>query len=433
MAIILISLFIFFLIRKKYEYILYLFIFLNLVIPRNDNFESLIKLSFGFDTRLLFIMFMILILIVKGRNGLLTFGKVEIITFTIILGTMIIGVFRGYQNTNSFLNSDIRVFLTFILTYYVLQKWMIVFKIDFFKVIKITIIGGIIYSSITIFIYLFLRGDFLAYLYGEVYAVIWGNRVTFPNNTAQYVLLFFSMYMIFAKENPLLNIFSIMLNILSILIAQNRTIISVCLLMIFVVAIYLLFYRFVNKKITPLFLSKLFFVAPLLILVIVLLSQSSILANSELGEEVLSRFSDEGYGSVDYRSSTNVYAIKEVKNLFWGDGLGKEMLSGGPGLGSYEVSFVDNIFVSVYAKLGLVGFFIIALITIYGLFINLRAYVISKNPLFLIIFIIYPGYLINASYMTSQIIHSAPVYLMYFLLLIFPQEIIYRKKFNREV
>ncbi|GAB1777010.1 hypothetical protein P4643_08085 [Priestia megaterium] len=432
MAIILISLFIFFLIRKRYEYILYLFIFLNLVIPRNDNFESLIKLSFGFDTRLLFIIFMILILIVKG-NGLLTFGKVEIISFIIILGTMTIGVFRGYQNTNSFLNSDIRVFLTFILTYYVLRKWIVVFKMDFFKVIKITIIGGIIYSSATIFIYLFLKGDFLAYLYGEVYAEIWGNRVTFPNNTAQYVLLFFSMYMIFVKENTLLNIFSIMLNVLSILIAQNRTIISVCLLMILVVTIYFLFSKFVNKKITSLFLSQLFFVAPLLILLIVLSSHSSILANSDLGGELLSRFSDEGSGTIDYRSSTNMYAIKEVKSIFWGDGLGKEMLSGGAGLGSYEVSFVDNVFVSVYAKLGLVGFFIIALITIYGLFINLRAYVISKNPLFLIIFIIYPGYLINASYMTSQIIHSAPVYLMYFLLLIFPQEIIYRQKINRRI
>jgi len=431
-AIILISLFIFFLIRKRYEYILYLFIFLNLVIPRNDNFESLIKLSFGFDTRLLFIIFMILILIVKG-NGLLTFGKVEIISFIIILGTMTIGVFRGYQNTNSFLNSDIRVFLTFILTYYVLRKWIVVFKMDFFKVIKITIIGGIIYSSATIFIYLFLKGDFLAYLYGEVYAEIWGNRVTFPNNTAQYVLLFFSMYMIFVKENTLLNIFSIMLNVLSILIAQNRTIISVCLLMILVVTIYFLFSKFVNKKITSLFLSQLFFVAPLLILLIVLSSHSSILANSDLGGELLSRFSDEGSGTIDYRSSTNMYAIKEVKSIFWGDGLGKEMLSGGAGLGSYEVSFVDNVFVSVYAKLGLVGFFIIALITIYGLFINLRAYVISKNPLFLIIFIIYPGYLINASYMTSQIIHSAPVYLMYFLLLIFPQEIIYRQKINRRI
>ncbi|WP_028401705.1 O-antigen polymerase [Ectobacillus panaciterrae] len=429
MTIILLTLLLFFFIRKKYDYILYLFIFSNLVIPRNNNFEALIGFiskNIIWDTRLWLLIIMSFILAIKGGKKLLIFSKIEIIVFTSIWGILIIGILIGRQNHNSYLTSDIRLLLEFILTYIVLQKWINLFRIDSNKIIKTFIISGIVYSCLTIFIYLFLRGSFLAYLYGDVYGVIWGNRVTFPNNTAQYIFLFLSIYMIFIKKNRMLNTIAILLNSISLLMSQNRTLISLGIIMIFFILIYLFLYKAINKKITSLYVGILFFTIPILLLLGIVLVNSPLLANSDLIGEVLSRFTNEGSGSVDYRIVTNEYAIESVQNSILGDGLGKEIMSGGgSSLGSYKVSFVDNVFVSLYVKLGVVGTCLVALIIIYGFILNLKAYIVSKDILFLIILIIYPGYIINASYMTSQFIHSAPVYLAYFLLLFLPKERLY--------
>ncbi|MGG4036983.1 O-antigen ligase family protein [Heyndrickxia ginsengihumi] len=412
-------------IREKYEKIFFIFIFINLVIPLNTNLESKILFLDNnvLDTRLWVLIFMIILMIIKKSN--LNFRTN--INQTIFIGVFIcltaVGVLIGYKNNNIYLINDTKLFIKWIITYFVFFQWIILFKIDYKKVLRGFVVGGFIYACLTIVLYLFFRGSFLISIYGPIYGSIWADRITFPNNTAQYVVIFISFYLVYKKEKIKFNVFSIILNFISIFLSQNRTLIIIGTAMFILTSIIFFILGILKRKITLQFLGFTFISIPILLFIAAFISRTSFFKSNTLVKQIIDRFSNEGLGTVSYRIYTNEYAIRSVNSPILGDGLGKALMSGGMSFNRYLVSFVDNAFINIYAKLGLVGLVMLFLFFFYSLYANLRAYIKSRNELYLIFILIIPGYIILSCYMTSQFLHSAPVYLAYFLFIILPDYI----------
>lgn len=427
MTIIIFSLFVYYLIKKRYNHIFAIFIFINIAIPRNDNLEYLIKFNLLFDTRLIYLLLMLLILLFKVKKFLFT--KFEVAIYILLTGIIAIGAFIGRDNL--FFTYDIKLISSLVLSYFVFIKWIKVFDIKIKNVLKIFIINSIIYSLSTIIIFIFFRGEFLAYIYGDIYGSIWGDRVTFSNNTAQYIWIFLSIYYIYLNKELPLNYISVILNFISILMAQNRTIITLFLLMLFVIVVILSFEKF-KRGVSLLFLGISCIVLSLSVCFFYIFSDN-LLGNNKLLGDLVSRFNNEGSGTLVYREITNKYAIESVEdNKFLGEGLGKEIWSGGNLSNRYIGSFIDNVFVSIYVKLGIIGSGFIILFFIYGIVQLLKAFILSRSILSLLLLLLYPGYLIGSTYMTSQFIHSPPVYFTLFLLLVVSQDQLNIIKNNNE-
>jgi cell division protein FtsW (lipid II flippase) len=131
----------------------------------------------------------------------------------------------------------------------------------------------------------------------------------------------------------------------------------------------------------------------LIILVSIITSAMFIIApNLSLNKNVSSRSSDalqEGFKthSLQIRFLTYLHVYNEIKkNVLFGQGIGDTIVL--PYLNQREISLVDNSYLVIIWKLGLVGFLIFA--SIYFLFIKKAIYIIqnSKTRLYIVISIV---------------------------------------------
>lgn len=397
---------------RHYNYIFFIFIFINVGIPNKDRFEETIGLIP--NSRFIILVIMLIFLLIHRKKTLFS-TKSEFIIYTIIFSSIIIGILNG--KGNPFMQYDLRVISNVILTFFVFFKWIAYYKIKIDKVIRYYMVSGIIFSIITLILYLFFKGEFIAYIYGDVYGSIWGDRITFPNNSSQYITILLSTYFIFIKSNIALNYFSILLNGISVLMSQNRTVISLLIVMLIFVLFVLTIYTVLLKKIKYINSSIIFIACSIIISLVFILSQSTFVIENKLISDLLARFTQEGSGSFEYRTITNSYAIETVENKFFGDGIGEEMWSGGYLPYRYIGSLVDNMFISIYVKLGVFGVVLISSLLIFAFIRIVKFFIKTKNILYLILFCIYPGYIVISALLTSQLLHSPSVYLSFYLLL----------------
>lgn len=427
MSIIVYLLFFWFLITKKYNNILFLLIFINVAIPKNEILEHFIRFNLVYDTRFVILILMLLVLIFRGEFSKLRIHRWSFLLFSLIVFSFTIGIFRGGNNLYFFY--DVKLFITLILTFLVTLLWVKFVNIPIQKMIKYFIVNGIIYSLSTLFMYFLLDQSSLQALYGEIYGNIWGSRITFSNNTIQYVIVFISSYLIWKKINIKLNYISLILNFFSIIIAQNRTIIIITLATAFLIFFIILSVKLLRKAVTYKDLSFIFLL-PSVLLIFLILGFLFDLSESNLIEDISNRFSQEGLSTLSYRNITNEFAINSVENILLGDGFGKILYSGGSLVNSYPVALIDNAFISIMAKLGILGVAIFISVILSTLILLFIEYKTNNDSFIALLMVIFPGYIVCSTYLTSQLIHAAPVYFTFFY--IFTISLLGRKERKNE-
>ncbi|MGE1038593.1 O-antigen ligase family protein, partial [Bacillus cereus] len=344
----------------------------------------------------------------------------NLIWFFMLLCMFMIALIKGLINGNPLIKSEMLLYIQIFIILVTLVLWVKKFKIKSIDLLNMCIVGGSVYSVIAILLSLFWK-DYLPSVYGDFYSEIWGatGRVTFQNVTALFMISFFSLYMIFTGKNVKINFLAIILFNIAILLSQTRSIIALYYVCFFIIGSYI-FMRYLLSK--SLKLKNLVFISiciPLICVVFLVVLKTFHIEDSVV-LDILNRF-NEGTGSIDSRVYTNNNILEDMTDPVLGNGIGYplEFLNAGGHLVS-EGSWVDNFFLSFYSKFGLVGVGIVIVIMICVFWLNIKCFIETKNEYFIIISIVYIPFLIICSFLTSQIIHSIQVCIIYFLIALIP-------------
>lgn len=426
MGFVLLGIFIICLIKNNYVFALSVYIIGLLGIPRNNDIERLFGIgidingSIFFDLRWLIVTTMFVFVIFKLDKNRIKFKVFNLIWFFMLLCMFIIALIKGLINGNPLIKSEMLLYIQIFITLVTLVLWIKKFKIKSVDLLNMCIVGGSVYSVIAILLSVFWK-DYLPSVYGDFYSEIWGatGRVTFQNVTALFMISFFSLYMIFTGKNVKINFLAIILFNIAILLSQTRSIIALYYVCFFIIGSYI-FMRYLLSK--SLKLKNLVFISICIPLICVafLVGLKTFHIEDSVALDILNRF-NEGTGSIDSRVYTNNNILEDVTDPVLGNGIGYplEFLNAGGHLVS-EGSWVDNFFLSFYSKFGLVGLGIVIVIMIYVFWLNIKYFIETKNEYFIIISIVYIPFLIICSFLTSQIIHSIQVCIIYFLIALIP-------------
>jgi hypothetical protein len=428
MGIILLLALISFLVKEKYNFALGIYIVSIFGIPRNSHIEKMIGMSIDIkgdiflDFRFIMIIIMFVYMLFKLNKQVLKIKIPNLIIVLLFLCIFIIALIKGAFSHNQLIKSELVLYIQLFVTIVTIGFWINIFKISTLNILRMCIIGGSLYSITAIFLAIFGK-SFLPSIYGEFYGTIWGaaGRVTFQNVTALFVISFFSIYMIFKKENKKMMLFTFVLNNIAILLSQTRSIIMLyygCLLIIVCIIIIgvMLTKRLNLKTLTYLFLGS----TVILIGSIICFQKTNILETSFLAD-VLKRFNESGTGSIDSRVYTNQYVIDSMEYSILGNGIGYSLkFFSASGSIVSEVGWIDNLFLSIYSKFGIIGAIALVGVIIYGLIINVKKLMDTKDSYFLIVSLVYIPFVVICAFLTSQLIHSIQVSLLYFIILLIP-------------
>ncbi|MGW6663041.1 O-antigen ligase family protein, partial [Peribacillus sp. NPDC055009] len=342
-------------------------------------------------------------------------------------------VAMGIVNDNRFLNYEIQLYPFLIIKICAFIGWIKTFKIGMSTLIHGFVLSSLCYSIFTILLYFFGQ-NILNDIYGSFYGDIWNSsgRVGFKNTTVLLIINLFSIYMIYSQKRIVLNLVNIILGSTSILISQTRSIIILYLLILLV-----LFVSFIIKSAlsnlnprTYLIFSIASFTIPFVFIIgFIVFNTDTLLIDS-----VKSRMFESNGGSLDSRKYTNQYNIGMIENNIIGDGLGKEMyfLGSNSQLNSID-TWIDNLFIYILVKFGLIGLILFILMVIIGLFKYIKEALIKKNVLSFIILIAYVPFIIITTFMTSQLLHSQQVYITFAFLYFICCKEKYFKNINKNV
>ncbi|MEO4020068.1 hypothetical protein [Bacillus paranthracis] len=435
MGFVLLGIFIICLIKKNYVFALSVYIISILGIPRNNDIEKMfgigidINRSIFFDLRWLIVIIMFVFIMLKLDKSRIKFKMFNLIWFFVLLCLFMISLIKGLINGNPLIKSEMVLYIQISITLFTLMVWIKKFKIQMLDLLNMCIVGGSVYSVIAILLSLFWK-DYLPSVYGDFYSEIWGatGRVTFQNVTVLFMISFFSLYMIFRGENVKLNFFAIVLFNIAILLSQTRSIIALYYVCFLIIGLCIFMKYLLSKTLKLKHLVFILICIPLTCVVLLVGVKTLHLMEDSVAVDILNRF-NEGSGSIDSRLYTNNNILEGMQSPILGNGIGYPLkfLNAGGHLVS-EGSWIDNFFISFYSKFGLVGVGIVIIIMIYAFGVNIKCFINTKDEYFMIISIVYIPFLIICSFLTSQIIHSIQVYIIYFIIVLIP---IIGKKYSR--
>ena len=409
MGIIIVFLGLYFLWRNEKLNLFILYLSSNLIVPSNQYIESILGITkFGIDIRDLLIV-MLLMLIIPKKYTIkvkLSFNYVLVVISIIIIYYLI-----GYANENEFLFSDVKTYIKLVILYIVINQ-VIKDKEDIKKVIKSLIFSGLLYSFVVIYIYIFQQ-DSLPTIYGSLLYSWWGNRIYFTNNSFLIISIFLASYLMFKGENIFYHILVIISGLTAILMSQTKTLIIVILInyILMLIISFIIQIRKSQVKIKLLFLSPFMFILISLIIIGIYFqvkdNTNGILFN------VIERFSD-GNKSLSVREITNIYYFSSILNNPLGQGLGKELiLFNANGSIATTGPLIDNAFITVGVKAGVVGILLL-LILVCKMELNiLKTYLISGQTIDLLLLFIHITFLIIIAVMNAQIFYSTSISLLY--------------------
>ncbi|MGE7605378.1 hypothetical protein ACQKML_02110 [Peribacillus frigoritolerans] len=424
--------FIIFCMWKKYDYVYLLYIISIIAIPSNSYIENKIGVDIYFDVRDIMAICM-LVIIIMNKKKYLSFNIPQLLFYSVAFLIFLISVAIGIVNDNRFLSYEIQLYPFLIIKICAFIGWIKTFKIGMSTLIHGFVLSSLCYSIFTILLYFFGQ-NLLNEIYGSFYGDIWNSsgRVGFKNTTVLLIINLFSIYMIYSQKRIVLNSVNIILGSTSILISQTRSIIILYLLILFV-----LFVSFIIKSAlsnlnsrTYLIFSIASFTIPFAFLIgFIVFNTDNLLIDS-----VKSRMFESNGGSLDSRKYTNQYNIGMIENNIIGDGLGKEMYFLGSNSQLISIdTWIDNLFIYILVKFGLIGLFLFILIVMIGLFKYIKEAIIKKNVLTFIILIAYVPFIIITTFMTSQLLHSQQVYITFAFLFFICCKEKYFKNINQNV
>ncbi|MRB11729.1 hypothetical protein BK710_23350 [Bacillus thuringiensis serovar sumiyoshiensis] len=404
-----------FVFKRDTKKLVMLYLFSYIALPANSYIDNLLKVVlFGINSRTIIGVFILILISVSiVRNGNLNLTTSDILfCFTIIF--LAIYGWMGYKANNIFLKEDVKVFFNLILVYLILRATLFT-SISIKEIIKCIAISSLVYSVIVIYIYIF-KQDALPYIYGEKLYFWWGRRVNFTNSSIFILSVPIAIYYIYHNKDKYLYYVVLMLNLGATFLSQTRTLIFLVLINMAFCMLYFMYLKLRDNKVTLISVSKVCFSIMFIMIFCMLLNVESMLEKNSLLKDLQGRFSSETE-TLDVRTISNDAALEEIKNNVLGYGLGKELILYND---NYTISsvgtFIDNAFVTIGMKLGIIGISVMSLI-LFFLWVNiLRLYIRTKSTIYLMMIVIYPCFIVMTAVMNAQIIYS-PVSSLVFVLL----------------
>ena len=386
---------------EKYFWFTY---FISLLLPIGDNnIINFISLNvYGKNINLIEMMQILIFLVIITKN--IKIRKIKIYSLTNIfyitlmflyIVYFIMGIVNGYDAI-----SDIKKYILQLTMAYCVYRVVSKTK-DIYFFMNITLYSITLNSAIALFIYITRKSP------------IWGidyNQTRFGMNfetlfiiTISYVLfLLYNRIYCIKKINIIL---SLVMSVILIFLSQNRT--NPILLAVSVFLMIVLSFKYKKKgrsrkeKLILLIFMFAIFIIPI-----------NNLMNSQNAfiERLTQTKALKDETNIKTRINTFEYYIGEIKAKPLGMGAGKTITFIDADYRFQEEGFtIDNSYVTVGYKFGIVTLFIYMYFMFLPIFLLVKYYSIDKDKILIVILISYVMLIIAGSFLTSQIIHSYSV------------------------
>lgn len=404
-----------FFLNKRYINIFYLYIGLVVTIPSNENLKQMLFLKWGaIDTSFVIILLMFTIFLLNVKSfKLLELDYLMIVIFILIIVFFIV----GFNSKNVFLITDFKFYISMFVLYF-FGRMVITNETKMKKSLQIMVISSLIYSLVVILLY-FSGERVLSVLYGDTLANWWGSRVTFSNTSMLLVSTCIAIYLLIKTKYKFFYSTVLSINTVAIILSQSKTIITfygvliiLILLMNFLIVVTKGYLSIKNLKYTYIFIS-------LLVFFCILSVTTNFLGDFNLLNNVVNRYTS-GNDSLNVRLITNDKALQLINSNFFGFGLGKEMyLYNLKGLIELKGLFIDNFYLTVATKFGVIGVTIFIILIISPIILLIKSTYKFKSLLSIYLLVSYILFLLTSTYMSSQLIYAEPVSAVFVLFLLF--------------
>lgn len=422
---------------KNIKYLVNAFLLILLSIPFNwavfEYFKLYLKIG---STKVAAFEILFIALFVLSIVNILKSQKINIINRSFVsiniiwIGVIILFGFVGIFNNNlDYVINDIRN-----LCYYVFLLILINInfnKNDLVKMLRTIITASIIFSIISILLFLFRTTVF----YSILQSTQWEEaaRLGFVNSFIIVIILplaFIGEDLIGKKWTKLARISTILL-IITVIQSQSMTLIVTFVFLLFSLLLIKLFSKktFQYVKLLKTGISVLI-IAPILYLLFNIFSKDNEVY-IRLIDKINTILTDSSsLNSIQSRMITNNYNLVEIMENIWGYGLGKTFVTfiQNGEIAQLNAIYIDNTFYTVMMKLGIIGALIFIVYIVYCFKILLKHFTTLKaeNKIFIISLAFSAFSLLSTFITTSQIFRNPIVYLLFQLIVFI--SIIYRNK-----
>jgi hypothetical protein len=406
---ILITLFLMLLRKDKIAF--YIIVLTLLSIPANNYFLNELKFFINkIDLRLVSLLILVIYISIKNFKRIKPVNYDYVITILFFL--FLFSFAYGYYIGNPYLLFDTEVLLQFFLVY-VASRYYLKNLREYLILIQLS---STIYVIWLIIVDIFYESK-LIQIYGEQLFIWWGDRIAFGNTSMLIITIIISVYFILIKKHLFWNIIMVTASIYGVSLSQNRTMI---LLILINTIITIIAYTLLNKKENN---SKKMFLESTINTFLLLLSGFFIyimffrFRDSIFLNRILNRFG-ESWANFNARNLSNIISLREYFANLKSFGLGKELYLYNPqGRIVSVVPFLDNVFVTLLIKLGIVFliFFILLLLLPLKYLINFTKCFDNRYSLLIILLSLYLSFIFMTAYMNAQIVYSIPISTLYIL------------------
>ncbi|MFP7733896.1 O-antigen ligase family protein [Priestia aryabhattai] len=321
----------------------------------------------------------------------------------------------GVSNNTGFIKDDTYPIIIMLLTYS-LSRNMLSDSKDITKFLHVISLGTFVYSLCVIFIYLFMK-DRLVDIFGETLFFWWGEeRINFVNTTLILFSAIFSLDNILKKHKQILFSVIFIFNFIAMFLSQNRTLIASFM----VILVLYLFYKLVTSKIT----NKKITLVAVIILIGLGVGQSQgvqdIIEKTSFINNVYNRFFEEKLDTLNVRQVTNNNGLEKIKEEPLGYGIGQGVaLYTDQGAFYSEGTFIDNLFITLGIKIGIVGLSLFTFMIIDLFIIIIKILIKTKDKNYLLLLMIYPFFVLISAVMNAQMVYGLPVMMVFIILYAF--------------
>lgn len=410
---------IYFFIKNDKKKLFIILLFSIFALPNNAYIkESLLMNVFHIDV-MYYIIFILLALevIKKIKSQSVNINPTDIF-FSMFILYFCVYALIGISNRNVFFYEDVKTYLTILLMYLVIRT-SVKKESDVSFFINTIIFMSVIYSLSIIIINSFFS-DSLNLIYGERLSAWWAvtERIAFGNTS--FLLLTSSLlyYKTVSKDYNfrIYSLLALIVNSYAILLSQNRTLIILSVVSIFMIQLYIVIKIIKMRQIK---LSEILFTMCIFFFVSIFLVMSldNLFVNNNFIEDLRLRFTT-NLNTIDVRSNGNGVAWERIKSNKIGEGVGAPLTAySSDWKYAFEGNFIDNTFMTLGVKFGIVGLLLFIYFMINSV-INLYLYYKkNRDGIFMVLFICYGLSLILVAYMNAQIIYTTSLSFIFLLFL----------------
>lgn len=367
---------------------------------------------FGVDAFTL--LFFMLLSVLIAKNVLIKKFSLPNLGALFYILIILISFYGVISISNQYFFAEFKMYLYFIL----FPLFVYLFKREksgMDLLIKVSVVASLLLSIVIIFIFLFKSSIFSPLFEGTFYE--YGSRVAISNTS---IFLLTVPILVFAIMNKVLNrhwnifiLFTLPLILIAAIMGQSRTLIAGIIINTFIAVVLSLYFSKKRVMVNIMFIG----ISMIMIAVMTIIG----FAYFSLGEIIYSTldrfmeiFQSDSVQTMNVRSYSNQYALNTINRNLLGLGIGSTMyLIDFNGHVHSEGFFIDNGFITILYKFGVIGFLIFISFYIRNLLsivkVNRKNRKQTKGNFSLTILWCMPIFLISGLYMSAQLVMNGVI------------------------